>query len=214
VKTNENPTTTKKRKRSFSNSTQEPKTKRRLTSAKVLDHEQVEILIEELEKEHRVSGDVLEQAIKEMERLTKVKTFERLRRSHKPLIPSPATQQTSERKEVRNDLKPSGLQGKTVVTEEELKQEKKSLREKIVNGQTELDKLEEEVKRWLKTIPHQELELEDGKLFLQEVQTRPKMTKTTVMEGFSEAFASRGNLKEGQAVMALVRSGLEQMVRK
>jgi hypothetical protein len=210
-------TSNKKRKRTFSIT--EPATKRR-SKTNVIEPEVVEQLVEELERERRVTGEVVEHALKEIEKLTRGETIERLRRTHLTTVTTPTSagqqQQPQERKEIGNETKPVQEQPKTqpIGTEEEMKKEKKLLREKIVAGQVELEKLDGDVKKWLKSVPHHEIELEDGKLSIQTIQTKGKVTKATVMEGFSEALAQKGNLKEGHVVMNWVRLGLDQINRK
>jgi beta-galactosidase beta subunit len=212
VKSNEKESNIKKRKRTFSIT--EPATKRR-PMINVIEAEQVENLVEELEKERRVPGEVVEQALKEIEKLTRGETIERLRRTHLTAVTTPAPagqqQQPQERKETKSVQEPKT---QPTGTEEEMKQEKKLLREKIVAGQVELEKLDGDVKKWLMSVPQHEMELEDGKLYIQTIQMKAKVTKSTVMEGFSEALVQKGNLKEGHVVMNWVRLGLDQINKK
>jgi hypothetical protein len=202
---NANKTTKKRKRRLLSN---ENTTSHKSTS--VLTSEQVEDLFENLEKEHRMSGDVLDAAVVEVSKLSEVKTIQRLRRTHTP----PATKQTEKKNmEMKMDSRPKQADGNqpTIDLEEALKHEKKELRTKIVSGQVEMESLEEDVKKWIQAHPSGELHLEDGRVYIQGIRTRPKITKMIVVEAFSNVLSKKAQLKEGQMMMSWVRSSLEKL---
>jgi hypothetical protein len=80
--------------------------------------------------------------------------------------------------------------------------EKKALRAKAVAGQLEIEALEDEAKKWLRAIPSGELHLEDGRVYIQEIKMKPKLTKSIVLEAFSTVLSMKVPLKEGQMMMS------------
>jgi hypothetical protein len=105
-------------------------------------------------------------------------------------------------------------EGKELHLEESLKHEKKALRAKVIAGQLKIDALEEEVKKWLRAIPSAKLHLEEGRVYIQEIKIKPKLTKAIVLEAFSTVLSTKVQLKEGQMMMSWVRAHLEKIEKK
>jgi hypothetical protein len=202
-----------KRKRAKSATTgEEPKAKRVKVSNTAADLETEEVteeqwgrLTDELETRHKMNLVLIDEIGDRVEKALEPTYTKVLKRTHtsayEDQITASTLKQVSEwmkkHEAEKDEKKQEGL-------ENEIKQEKKQLRQIVVAQHKLMESLEQDVINWLSTTEAKEFELEDGKLFLFKQQQNTKLTRQVIRQATIDCVSTKGTLAHAKTVVNLM----------
>jgi hypothetical protein len=202
-----------KRKRAKSaNAGEEPKAKRVKVSNTAADLETEEVteeqwgrLTDELETRHKMNLVLIDEIGDRVDKAMEPTYAIVLKRTHtstyEDQITASTLKQVSEwmkKHEAEKDEKK--LEG----LENEIKQEKKQLRQVVIAQNKLMGPLEQDVINWLSTTEAKEFELEDGKLFLFKQQQNTKLTRQVIRQATIDCVSTKGTLAHAKTVVNLM----------